>query len=37
VLVPVLGLEAALWAYLAAGVLQTALAAWALRDRLRVP
>ena len=36
-LVPVLGLEAALWAYLAAGVLQTALAAWALRDRLRVP
>ena len=37
VLVPVLGLEAALWAYLAAGVLQTALAAWALRDRLRLP
>ncbi len=33
VLVPVLGLGAALWAYLAAGVLQTALAAWALRDR----
>ena len=37
VLVPVLGLEAALWAYLAAGVLQTALAVWALRDRLRLP
>jgi PST family polysaccharide transporter len=37
VLVPVLGIEGALWAYLAAGMLQTALAAWALRDRLLRP
>ena len=32
-----LGIEGALWAYLAAGMLQTALAAWALRDRLLRP
>jgi O-antigen/teichoic acid export membrane protein len=36
-LVPQLGLHAASWAYLAAGVLQTALAAWALRGMLRRP
>ena len=36
-LVPQLGLHAATWAYLAAGVLQTALAAWALRGLLRRP
>jgi len=33
-LVPQLGLHAATWAYLAAGVLQTLLAAWALRGLL---
>jgi O-antigen/teichoic acid export membrane protein len=33
-LVPQLGLQAAPWAYLATGALQTLLAVWALRDLL---
>ena len=36
-LAPQLGLHAATWAYLAAGALQTLLAAWALRDLLGLP